>query len=411
MSRWYKHGAVLVAWLALSLVAQAQQEIPSPVGAARMVEPLGYCPKPQPPLIPGPVTPEMAPLGPPDSLSLPASHSSAFQCEQYTVESCFYASVGAQGLQRYRLPRLQTAFNEPGARLDVDVVPGPPSDFTVATDLNNLHPYMHYGPRFTVGYLENNCAVELTGYYLSPQTRGVTVTNPALLLVPFNTPAQGVPLGFEGNNGLWLNADKVRTYYSNQIINAEANYRSWNGAINNVELILGVRYFGLQETVGIFTNDDFFHVNIFGQSDPKRAATYTATARNNMVNAQFGGEYSAPLPHKTLGWIWFTGMAKASAGPNFIERSFRLVRGDKFLGFHDTVSNVNFGQLYEAGLYLDLHALERLRFRLGYQALFVVGVSDPGYQVNFDLLHPTSRGPGYRSEFYHGPTFEMQFLF
>ena len=60
---------------------------------------------------------------------------------------------------------------------------------------------------------------------------------------------------------------------------------------------------------------------------------------------------------------------------------------------------------------MDLHLLERLRLRAGYQALMLVGLSDPGYQINFDLLHPTSRSVGYRSEFYHGPTFELQFLF
>jgi hypothetical protein len=410
MSRWYKHGGVLVAWLAMSLVAQAQQEIPSPVGAARMVEPLGYAAKPQPPLIPGPVTPEMAPLGPPDCLALPASHSSAFQCENYTMESACYASIGAQGLQRYKLPRLQTVFQE-SSSLDTTNVPGPPSKVPVLQDLVAIHPDMHYGPRLTIGYLEGNQAFEISGYVMSPQSRGTTLIQAGQLLVPFSTPQSGVPLGFEGNNGLWLNADLVRTYYSNQIMNAEANYRLWNSAINHVELILGVRYFGLQEQVGIYTNDDFLNVNILGQSNPRLAATYTATTRNNMVNAQFGGEYSTPLPHKTFGWIWFTAIAKASAGPNFIERTFTLTRGDGFRGFKKIVDDVNFGQVYEGGLYVDFHALERLRFRIGYQALWVVGVSDAGYQVNYNLLNPTGRSVGYHSEFYHGPTFEMQFLF
>ena len=411
MTRWFKHGGVLAAWLGLSLAAQAQQEIPSPVGAARMVEPLGYCPKPQPPLIPGPITPEMAPVGPPDCLSLPASHSSAFQCENYTPESGFYFSAGLQGLQRYRLPRLQTVFVENGPALDTTRVPSPPSSNPVAFDINSLHPRMHDGPRYTIGYLEQNWALEFTGYYLSPQTRGRTVTNAGRLLVPFNTPAQGVPLGFEGDNGLWLNADKVRNYYSNQIINGEFNYRSWNSAINHVELILGMRFLNLQETQGIFTNDDFFNVNTFGQSDPKRAATYTATARNNFVTAQFGGEYSTPVPFKYLGWLWFTGIGKVAAGPNFIERTFTLTRGDGFRGFKVSREDVNFGQIYELGAYADFHILERLRLRAGYQALWVVGVSDASSQVNFDLLHPAKRSAGYRSEFYSGPTLELQFLF
>jgi hypothetical protein len=411
MTSWYKHGAVLVAWLGLSLAVQAQQEIPSPVGAARMIEPLGYCPKPQPSLIPGPVTPEMAPVGPPDCLNLPAHHSSAFQCENYCPECAFYFSAGTVGLQRYELPRKNIAFIEAGLPLDVTTVPSPPVRNQLAFDLSNLHPDMHFGEKFTVGYLDGCQAIELSAYFLSPQTRSKTITDAGLLLVPFNTPAQGIPLGFEGNNGLWLNADKVKTYYSNQIINAEANYRLWNSAINRIELILGFRYLDLQETVGIFTNDEFFRVNIFGQSDPKRAATYTTTARNNFATFQFGGEYSVPFPAKTFGWLWFTGEGKAALGPNFIQRDFRLFRGDGFQGFHASKDDTNFGQIYELGLYLDLHILERFRIRAGYQTLWLVGLSDAGYQINYDLLHPTSKSVGYRSEFYHGPTFELQFLF
>src|SRR5690606_33284142 len=142
MTRWYKHAAFLVAWLGCSVMGHAQNEIPSPVGAARMVEPLGipqppgpasqpgpfpngappmpmppggphamghpgghghghkHGPMMQPPLIPGPITPQMAPLGPPPSLSLPANHTSAFDREKCPPEEAFFASIGIQGLQR-----------------------------------------------------------------------------------------------------------------------------------------------------------------------------------------------------------------------------------------------------------------------------------------------------------------------
>src|SRR5262249_27727721 len=161
--------------------------------------------------------------------------------------------------------------------------------------------------RLTIGYLDGNEAVELSGYYISPQARRLVSLQPGRLLVPFNTPAQGVPLGFEGDNGLWLNADRVQSFYSNQIGNVEANYRLWNAALINTELILGIRYFSLQEQAGIFTTDDLFLVDFFGRSDPRRAALYTATARNTMLTAQFGGEYSWPCTIPHFGWLWYTG--------------------------------------------------------------------------------------------------------
>jgi hypothetical protein len=393
------------------MAAYAQTELPSPVGATRMIEPLGYQPKPQPPLMPGPVTPQMAPVGPPDCLSLPASHTSAFQCEQYTPEAAWYFHGGAVAYQRYGLPRLQTAFREPGPPLDVPTVPAPPSVNVPVLNLHDLHPNMNVGPTFTLGYLEECQAWEISTFYLSNNMRSKTITDPGLLLVPFNTPAQGVPLGFEGDNGLWLNADRVREFYRNQMISAEFNYRRWSAFLNNIELILGVRYFNLQERAGIFTDDDLFNVNILGQSDPTRAATYQVTAQNDMVLAQFGGEWSIPCEIPYLGWLWFTTMGKGAVGANFIDRTFELFRGDKLRGFRRQVRDVNFGQLYEAGAYIDIHILERFRIRAGYQALFLAGVSDASYQINYNLLNPTSRSVGYRTEFYHGPLLELQFLF
>src|SRR5262245_61987432 len=110
MSRWWKRLAVVVAWLGLGALAQAQQEVPRPVGAARIPEPLRYCPEPQPNLVPGPLTPAMAPPGPPPEFSLPVGHSSAFQLENYAPESRAYASLGGMALFRNNLGHLPVVF-------------------------------------------------------------------------------------------------------------------------------------------------------------------------------------------------------------------------------------------------------------------------------------------------------------
>src|SRR5262249_47829501 len=150
-----------------------------------------------------------------------------------------------------------------------------------------------------------------TGFFVIPQTRSATVNGRGNLIVPFSAPNQGFPLGFEGNNGLWLNADQVRTFYVNQVGNAELNYRAWNGGLNQIELILGTRYFHSSEQVGIYTNDELFTLNALGNADPRRAATYTATSRNNLVALQAGGEYGFPIPlHPFSRFFWLTTMAK-----------------------------------------------------------------------------------------------------
>src|SRR5258707_6093483 len=119
-------------------------------------------------------------------------------------------------------------------------------------------------------------------------------------------------MGFGGDNGLCLNADQVKPFHSNPVAGLEGNYRLSSPAYNHVELILGLRYFYAQETVGIFTNDDLFVTNVSGLFDPKLAATYRSTVRNNLVDAQFGGEFSAPCPIPYFGWQWFTGIDKAA---------------------------------------------------------------------------------------------------
>ena len=82
MTRRWKHLTAIAALLTTAVAGRAQEGYPSPVGATRMLEPLRYVPGPQPNLVPGPVTPAIAPVGPPPSLSLPENHTSAFQCER-----------------------------------------------------------------------------------------------------------------------------------------------------------------------------------------------------------------------------------------------------------------------------------------------------------------------------------------
>src|SRR5262249_29713458 len=131
------------------------------------------------------------------------------------------------------------------------------------------------------------------------------------LTVPFGTVNTTFPVGFEGNNGLWVNADRVIATYTHQTGNLEFNYRNWNTGINDAELILGIRLAHSQEQVGIYTDDDFFTRNVVGTTDTRRAATYTSSTRNNILALQMGGEYSTNVPVPLLQrFMWFFAQGK-----------------------------------------------------------------------------------------------------
>lgn len=410
MNRWYKHAALLAVLLGPCLEAHAQQEIPTPVGAARIAEPLGYCPAPEPMLVPGPMTPAMAPIGPPDCLSLPSGHSSAFQCENYTTENRCYASVGAIALRRQHVGSEPIVFlDTQSAGLDTGV--SPLGNLPGVFGLDQFDTIYRYGYKVTLGYLFGDQALELDGFYLPQTTRKYTSANQGQLFVPFAGPGGAFPIGFEGNAGLWNQADQVVVGHTSTLGSLELNYRSWNAGISGFDFICGVRYLYAQEQINIFTDDEFFVRDVFGNPDPLRQGAYSTTTRNNILAIQVGGEYSAPVPWKWMGWLWFTGMAKAGIGPNLVERTFKLTRGDKFEGFDESRESVTLGQVYEAAVYADVHMLERLRLRVGYTALMAVGVSVAGSQVNFDLSNPSSRPRDYGSMFWHGPVAELQLLF
>src|SRR5262245_21659006 len=97
ITRWI--GPALVAgWLGATSLASAQcGHHPTPIGPARMPEPV---PCLTPDLVPGPINPLAAPAGPPPEFTLPAGHSGAFQCENCAPTCNLYFHLGSQSLQR-----------------------------------------------------------------------------------------------------------------------------------------------------------------------------------------------------------------------------------------------------------------------------------------------------------------------
>jgi len=378
-----------------------------------MPEPIGYTPEPNPPLVPGPLNPIIAPIGPPEHLSLPAGHTSAFQAENYPPETAFFGHFGTVFFKRQDLRKLPIVYrDDQSAGLDTGVTPFGP--LPVELRLNNVDLEYNYGLKATVGYIFGNQQIELTGFYSPNRSLSQTITNqPNLqgrLFVPFG-PEGIFPLGFEGDNGLWNQADLVTVTYTSALGSAELNYQVWDGAVNTGHLIVGTRYLYIQDRVNIFTDDDYYVRDVFNRSDPIRQASYSAAVRNNIVAMQVGGEWSTPLPHYKLGWIWLSLMAKTGLGVDWIERTRRLERGDGFPGFDLTQNSVRLAGFGDVSAFVDFHLMERIRLRTGYTALYVVGVSTAVNQIEFDLTNQQRRYTDRRGVLWHGPMAELQFLF
>src|SRR5262245_46826125 len=247
MPRWFNHVAVFAAWLGLGApVVLAQPGYPATVGAARQIGPLNYIPdQPPPNLAPGPVNPLIAPAGPPPTLNLPADHTNAFPAEGFPPENGGFASIGGILLRRGPLTRLPTAFADGNLF--------PQGRLPVALRLSDVQTDYNSGVKASVGYLFANESIELSGFFQPDGTefRDVGSRNGGLF-VPFHPPA-AFPAGFEGNQGLWQQADYVKISYSNSVGGAELNYRRWNTGLSGVEWIMGLRYLYAQERVAILT--------------------------------------------------------------------------------------------------------------------------------------------------------------
>ncbi len=441
MRRRWMGVAVLWAGLAVNGPARAQQSpyLPSPVGAARMMpDPLPCGPSTPPPnLVPGPVSPIAAPMGPPPCLDLPADHSSAFQCENYVCECGFYFQPGIQFLFRQQLgagviavrePLFQTgSFLRPEERRlldptqDLDAlfhllplgiqdallkeaqrlgVPlnqgiGPfiqrldqlagiksgllaPLTAPPILKQNDLTPSMDVGYRGTLGLLWQGQALEYTSFFAFENDNTVTRSRRAGL----NPLFFNAPPGFEGDNGLFLDADRVSVTFGSSLWNNELNYRWWNPGIKGADLIVGVRYAEQRENYSITTDEDGLSFPLFNHKpDPTLVTSYIVKTQNHFIGPQLGFEYTLPLGC----WLTLGTTYKGAWGANIAQTENALIRGDGLVGFDSHNSNTGFAQMYDIGGYLEFNILERFRIKTGINAMWLTGLAVAVDQVDYNL--------------------------
>jgi hypothetical protein len=334
-------------------------------------------------------------------LSLPANVPTAWDDFCYPCPAC-YVYLGGLGLTRQRLGHGPVAYLDPG-NIDngVPVAPTAP----VVQDFSSLRPEPNWGVIGTVGYHFDNYAVEASGFYLFQNDSFHLDALRGRLDVPFaiNNGQPGnppIPLGFEGTNNLWLQADIVRTSLQSTLLSAEANAHWWLGPSSTFHWFTGIRYLGVEEQLRIYTGDQ----DLTGpQPDPRRQADYAMRTHNHILGGQLGFEYSKGLTH----WLAATIKANGAWGVDFIDINASLQRGDgnpavaRFANKSDT----SFSQIYELGLYLDFCVAANMRFRAGYQMMWVVDVAEAVDQVSYDLRNLVGQQNYQGSIFYQGPAF------
>src|SRR5260370_31310074 len=130
-SRWLG-AALIAAGLGVGRLSAQSGSLPTPVGTARIPEPVPVS-EPPPQMMPGPLSPYTLPAVNTDCTSLPAGHSSAFQCEEYAHHNEAYFHVGAVGLEREKYGHKVMAVADPTG-IDTGIFPaGPPNPMHLHT--------------------------------------------------------------------------------------------------------------------------------------------------------------------------------------------------------------------------------------------------------------------------------------
>jgi hypothetical protein len=387
--------------------AQTPALMPTPFGATRVPDPTPVAPCGDvPPMMPGPLNPLTAPPGPGPDLSLPAGHSSAFQCEDFVREQAFYTAVGAIGLQRHHFGNTNVAsidFNVVNGN-QVLIDDGLDHSTIPLANIQDIPQHVLWGTTLTVGYLCDNYSVEVSGFYIPRSSLQNLTLAPGQVDVNFTNP----PLGFEGNNGLWLQADTLQLTQFTQLGSGEVNFRYTNKAILEAELIVGFRYVDFKERLDIFTDDDNIQFpGTTGLGDPVRRATYSTQTYNRLVGPELGFETSRT-------WRWLTGgiSAKGMFGVNFVETKHSLARGDGFTAFDVNRNQIDYkSTVFDLNAFIEVHFTEKCKLRAGYDMLWINNIHNVQDAIDFNLANPQGSNDSNGNAFFSGPTLELHILY
>ena len=412
MGKWWI-GVALLAGLMAGVPARAQNPyLPNSGNPAVMPDPVptySMPPATMPPL-PSPGGPAGPAAACDSPLSLPADTPTAWD-EVEPAEPACYFGIGWLAMQRHRLERAPVAVLDNFSNgIDTGTVPPTFPRPTLVGDLHDIDPRLNQGLRLTLGYHWCDYAIEASGFYLAQSSNTRVYANPGRLDVPFNINGRTdiFPLGFEGDNGMWLQDDIVSTRLQTSLASGEVNFRYWIWKGSSFNWLVGVRYLNDYERFTYYVGDDDLTVrNLNGQPDPTRQASYITTTNNHLVAGQLGLDWSKPI----CCWLAFSLTAKGAWGENFVDFDTRLKRGDGFIGFDNHTSKTPFSHLYELGAFLNFRLMDNAQLRAGYNLLWVIDVAEAAEQYDYNLANRLGRQNDHGDIFYHGPSVELMLLF
>jgi hypothetical protein len=408
MARWWLGTVVLAVGVAVSpATAQAPY---GQGGQPLMPEPVPLSCAPQGPALPQAALP--SPGGGPggDSpTSLRSDLPNAWSEDIPTDPPAVYFGIGYLAMQRSRLEHAPTAFLDTisgGVDTGLPPQPGAPA----VGDFHDIDPRFQSGVKVTLGYHCDTHAWEASGFYLFQSTSTRLYANPGSLNAPFNVNGSfsNFPVGFEGDNGMWLQADQIATRLQTALGSAELNYRWWLGTDSNFSYSLGVRYFDVYDKFSYYTGDDDLTVrDVNGNPNPLLQATYSATAHNHIAAPQLGIEWNKAA----CTWLAFSVVAKGAWGADFYDIDTHLRRGDGFEGFHGRHSETQFAHAYEVGAFFDFHIMDNMRLRAGYNLLWLINIAEGAEVFDFNLANQQGTNNTHGDMFFHGPSVELNILF
>ena len=318
------------------------------------------------------------------------------------LSSRWYGGIGYMGLMRGKLDHSALATQDPnsgGVDTGSATFGGP-----TLVDANDINPRIGSGFTAMIGKQWGDYAVEFGGFYISQVSSSKQIEDKGSINAPFGNP----PVGFEGDNGLWLQGDVFRATLTDQIGSAELNFRTWHTWCPYISTTYGVRYFDVLERFNQFMGDDDLTVlDINGHPDPTRQATYYATAHNRIIAPQLGIDFNYPLGM----WLAVDLSAKGAWGVNFLETDIELQRGDGLIGRLGGHSDTVFSQLYEMGFNFDVFITPHSRIRAGYNVMWALDVGEALGQVNYDLSKTPSHPNHDGDMFFHGPSVQFQWAY
>lgn len=337
-------------------------------------------------------------MPPPGALATGAGLDQA----QVPAQPCpWYGSIGYLGLMRGKLDHSSLAVqdNQSGGVDTGNAFFGGPS----LLDANEINPRMGSGFNAMIGKQFGGYSVEMGGFYVAQQRTFRQIEDPGSINAPFSNP----PLGFEGDNGMFLQGDVFRATLTDQVGSAELNFRKWNCGCPYLSTTCGIRYLDILERFNQYMGDDDLTVlDINGHPDPTRQANYYASAHNRIIAPQLGIDFNYPL----CTWLAVDLVAKGAWGVNFLETDIELQRGDGLIGRQGGQSSAVFSQLYEMGFNLDIFLTPHTRIRAGYNLLWALEVGTAANQVDYDLAHSTSFNHD-GNIFFHGPSVQFQLAY